>query len=335
MTFVNSEVLYLLLLLVPAIFWHFVKKRRGEATLLLPTTEPFRRPVRTLRNQLIHLPYLLRWFAVAMLIVVMARPQTRNAVSEKETEGIDIVLAMDISTSMMTTDLPPNRMDAAKAVAYEFINNRPDDNIGLTLFGGEAFSLCPPTTDHAALLSMFPQITTQWQQSGTIASGTAIGMGLANAVAHLESSKAKSKVVILITDGMNNTGEISPIMAADMAREAKIRVYTIAIGSTSGKTKTAVALLPNGEEYMADVDNTTDPSTLQEIARQTGGIFYQAETKSRLSEIYKDIDRLEKTKLQQINYDRHYEAYQLFALLALISLAIEMLLRLTLLNRLP
>ncbi|MDY2778877.1 MAG: VWA domain-containing protein, partial [Alloprevotella sp.] len=142
-------------------------------------------------------------------------------------------------------------------------------------------------------------------------------------------------VVILITDGMNNTGEISPIMAADMARESKIRVYTIAIGQNSGNTQTAVAILPNGEEYMADVENTTDPTTLQEIARQTGGIFYQAETKNRLSEIYKDIDRLEKTKLEQINYDKHYEAYQLFALLALISLALEMLLRLTLLNRLP
>ena len=335
MTFQNPAYFLLLLLLLPLVLRHFLWNKRREAALPLATTQPYRHTPRSLRTALVHLPFVLRLLTLALVVCVLARPQTQDSFFKKETEGIDIIMAMDISTSMMTTDLPPNRMDAAKAVAYEFINNRPDDNIGLTLFGGEAFSLCPPTTDHAALLSMFPQITTQWQQSGTIASGTAIGMGLANAVAHLESSKAKSKVVILITDGMNNTGEISPIMAADMAREAKIRVYTIAIGSTSGKTKTAVALLPNGEEYMADVDNTADPSTLQEIARQTGGIFYQADTKSRLSEIYKDIDRLEKTKLQQINYDRHYEAYQLFGLLALISLAIEMLLRLTLLNRLP
>ena len=262
MTFHNPAYFLLLLLLLPLVLRHFLWNKRREAALPLATTQPYRHTPRSLRSSLVHLPFVLRLLTLALVVCVLARPQTQDSLLKKEVEGIDIILAMDISTSMMAEDLPPNRMEAAKSVAYEFINNRPNDNIGLTLFGGEAFSLCPPTTDHAALLSMFPQITTQSQQSGTIASGTAIGMGLANAVAHLESSQAKSKVVILITDGMNNTGEISPIMAADMARESKIRVYTIAIGQNSGKTQTAVAILPNGEEYMADVENTTFPSTL-------------------------------------------------------------------------
>ncbi|MCI7644781.1 MAG: VWA domain-containing protein [Bacteroidales bacterium] len=335
MTFVNSEVLYLLLLLVPAIFWHFVKKRRGEATLLLPTTEPFRRPVRTLRNQLIHLPYLLRWFAVAMLIVVMARPQTRNAVSEKETEGIDIVLAMDISTSMLTRDLHPSRIDAAKDVALDFVSKRPNDNIGITLFGGEAFTLCPLTTDHTALLSMWPQITCSWAAQSLIAPGTAIGMGLTNALSHLEHSKSKSKVVILLTDGVNNTGEISPMTAAEIAREQGVCVYTIAVGAASGKSAQTVATLPDGEEYVADVENTSDPETLKMIAQTTGGVFYQAESNKKLQEIYRDIDKLEKTKFKVLHYDRRYEAYAPFALAALCALVLEILLRLTLLRRIP
>lgn len=335
MTFANPEILYLLLLLVPAIFWHFVKKRRGEATLLLPTTEPFRRTARTLRTQLVHLPYLLRWFCVAMLIVVMARPQTSNAVSEKETEGIDIVLAMDVSTSMLARDLAPSRIDAAKQVAYEFISQRPNDNIGITLFSGEAFTLCPLTTDHTALLSMWPQVTCAWAAHGLIAPGTAIGMGLTNALTHLEYSPSKSKVVILLTDGVNNTGEISPLTAAELAREQSVCVYTIAVGADNGKSRQVVATLPNGEEYEADVDNTSDPETLRMIAQTTGGVFYQAESNTKLKEIYDDIDRLEKTKFKVLHYDRKYEAYVPFALAALFALMLEILLRLTILRRIP
>ncbi len=334
MTFANIEYFLLLLLLVPFILWHFLWRQKSTPTIRMATTEQAAGFPHTLRLSLIHLPFVLRVLAFIALVIVLARPQTQNSLYERETEGIDIVMAMDISTSMLTPDLEPNRIEAAKAVAYEFINNRPNDNIGLTLFGGEAFTQCPLTTDHAALLSMFRTVSCSYQEQGIISPGTAIGMGLANAVAHLESSKAKSKVVILLTDGVNNTGEISPMMAADMAKQSGIRIYTIAVGGTSGKSRQAVAVLPNGEQYMADVDNFADPETLKSIASATGGIFYQADSKTKLRKIYQDIDKLEKTKLKVLNYDRRYEAYQLFGLIAFVLLALEVLLRLTIYRRL-
>ncbi len=301
----------------------------------MATTEQYRVMPRTLRLSLIHLPFTLRMLSFVLLVLVLARPQTRNTLNERETEGIDIVMAMDISTSMLTPDLQPNRIEAAKKVAYEFISNRPNDNIGLTLFGGEAFTQCPLTTDHAALLSMFNNVSCDLQARGIISPGTAIGMGLANAVSHLEGSKAKSKVVILMTDGVNNTGEISPLMAADMARENGVRVYTVALGRMGGKSRQVVAKLPNGEEYTADVDNAADPATLKSIASVTGGLFYQADSNKKLKDIYQDIDKLEKSKLKVLNYDRRYEAYQMFGLAAFVLLLLEVLLRLTWFRRVP
>ncbi len=334
MTFANIEYFLLLLLLIPFFLWYFLWRHKSTPSLRMATTEPFRRVPHTLRLSLIHLPFVLRVLAFIAVVIVLARPQMQNEMSEEEIEGIDIVLALDISTSMLTDDLKPNRIEAAKSVAYEFIKNRPNDNIGLTLFGGEAFTQCPLTTDHAALLSMFRNVSCHYQQQGIISSGTAIGMGVANAVAHLEGSRAKSKVVILLTDGVNNTGEISPLTAADMAKASGVRVYTIAVGRAGGQSQQVVAYLPNGEEYMANVDNEADPETLKSIASTTGGIFYQASTKNELRDIYADIDKLEKSKLKVMNYDRRYEAYQLFALIALGLLVLEVLLRLTLFRRL-
>lgn len=300
----------------------------------MAATETYRHGPRTFRTAMIHSPFVLRMLVFILLVLVMARPQTQNALREKETEGIDIMMAIDISTSMLTPDLRPNRIEAAKQVACEFISNRPHDNIGLTLFGGEAFTQCPLTTDHAALLSMFNGVSCDLQSGGIIAPGTAIGMGLANALSHLEGSKTRSKVIILITDGENNTGEISPLMAADIAKQSGVRIYTIAIGY-QGKSRQTVAQLPNGEYYQANIENAMDPETLKEIAATTGGIFYQAESNQKLREIYDDIDKLEKTKLKVLNYDRHYEAYQYFALAAFILFALEVLLRLTWLRRIP
>lgn len=334
MTFANIEYLLLLLLLIPFILWHFMLKGKDEPSIKLATTEQFRNAPRTIRTSFLHLPFLLRLLAFTMLVIVLARPQTENAMHEREMEGIDIMMAMDISTSMLTPDIQPNRIEAAKQVAYNFISNRPNDNIGLTLFGGEAFTQCPLTTDHAALLSMFKNVSCSLQEQGIISPGTAIGMGLANAASHLENSKAKSKVVILITDGVNNAGEISPMMAADIARQNGIRVYTISIG-TQGKSRQAVAQLPNGEMYEADVDNSADPATLKQIAAATGGRFYNAESRQKLTDIYNDIDAMEKTKLKVSNYDRHYDAYQYFAAAAFILLLLEVVLRLTWLRRLP
>lgn len=243
------------------------------------------------------------------------------------------MMALDISTSMATPDISPNRITAARDVALDFINNRPNDNIGLTLFGGEAFTQCPLTTDHATLMQSFKGANCNLQNDGIIQPGTAIGMGIASAVSHLENSPSKSKVVILLTDGANNTGEISPLMATDMAKNLGIRIYTILLGSNS-KVNVPVAQLPNGEVYTQQVDDTTDPSTLKQIANETGGIFYHASSRSSLKQVYDDIDKLEKTKLKVNQHSRHYEAYQPFALAAILVLLLEILLRTTWFKRL-
>lgn len=334
MEFAHPFYLLFLLLLVPFLVWYFLLHRRHEPALKLATTEAYRNLPPTPRTLLIHLPFFLRMVAFVMVVLVLARPQTSNALRERETEGIDIMLAMDISTSMLTSDLTPNRIEAAKQVAVEFISNRHNDNIGLTLFGGEAFTQCPLTTNHAALLTMFKNVSCDLPQQGIIAPGTAIGMGISAAVSSLEGSKAKSKVIILLTDGENNTGDISPLMAADIAHKLGIRIYTVSVG-IPGKTRQAVAQLPNGEYYEQAVETTGDPKTLQEIAQTTGGQFYKAASSNELRQIYQDIDRLEKTKLKVTDYNRRYEAYQYFALVALIALLLELLLRITWFRRIP
>ena len=334
MSFASPQYLLLLLLLVPYILWYFMFKYRHEASLKVASAEGFRRSPSTWRIRLIHLPFWLRLLTFALVVIILARPQTHTSLRSREREGIDIMMAIDISTSMLTNDIRPTRMDAAKEVAVNFINNRPADNIGLTLFGGEAFTQCPLTTDHGVLLRMFRNVNCDLQAEGVIQPGTAIGMGIASAVSHLAESKAKSKVVILLTDGENNTGEISPLMAADMAKNCGIRIYTILLG-TDGKQSVPVAQLPNGEVYTTQVDSHADTSTLQQIAQETGGIFNRAHSKAELKAIYDDIDKLEKTKLKVINYDKRYEAYQPFALAALVAFLLEMLLRITWLKKLP
>ena len=332
MTFASPYFLLLLLLIVPYVLWYFLFRKRHEGALTLATTETFRNAPRTWRNRLIHLPFFLRLFCFVAVVLVMARPQTSHSWNKDETEGIHIVLAMDISTSMLMQDIAPNRITAAKDVATEFVNHRPSDNIGLTLFGGEAFTQCPLTTDHGMLLRALGNASCELQGQGLIQPGTAIGMGLASAVAHVEKAEGKSKVVVLLTDGANNTGDISPLMAADMAKDCGVRVYTILLGS-EGKVNVPVATLPNGEVYTAQTDATPDPATLKEIAATTGGIFYRATSRTALREVYNDIDRLEKTKLKVNNYSRRYEAFQPFAFAALLFLLLEMVLRLTWLRK--
>ena len=334
MVFANPLCLYLLLLILPLILWYVIKQKH-QPTLIVASTSVFQKMrVHTPRNLLIHIPFVLRVITLIFVILVLARPQTHESITESEREGIDIMMAIDISTSMRAEDLKPNRIEAAKQVATEFIANRPNDNIGLTLFGGEAFTYCPLTMNHGVLLSMFANVNCDLQAYGVISPGTAIGMGLSSALAHLEHSKSKSRIVILLTDGENNVGDISPLMAAEMAQKQGIRVYTIALGR-EGKSKQVVAQLSNGEAYEEEVDSQMDVKTLQTIAAATGGIYYQASSTSRLEEIYADIDTLERTKMKVLNYDKRYEAYQTFALIALISFLLEILLSLTLLRRLP
>lgn len=334
MHFAHPEYLFLWLLLLPMAMWYFLFRRKREAALTVATTAAYRRPIRTGRTMLIHAPFLLRCGAFALLVVVLARPQTHYAIHESETEGVDIMMAMDISTSMLAQDVKPNRITAAKAVATEFINQRPHDNIGLVLFGGEAFLQCPLTTDHVALLAMLGHVSCDLQREGLLAPGTAIGMGLTNAVAHLENSKAISKVAILLTDGVNNTGEISPQMAAEAAKACGVRVYTISLG-TDGNAMQTIATLPNGESYEAEVEQASNEGVLQMIADITGGKFFQANSKEELSKVYTEIDQLEKTKYMVLTYDRRYEAYAPFALGVFVLLLLEWLLRVTWLRRIP
>ena len=332
MEFANKEYLLLLLLLIPYIVWYFLYKKKSEPTLRMSDTFAYQYATKSLRMRIIHLPMVLRMICFIFVVLALARPQTHNSWNENDVEGIDIMLAMDVSTSMLAEDLKPNRIEAAKDVAHEFISGRPNDNIGLTIFAGEAFTQCPMTTDRKSLLNMLNNIRTDIAARGYISDGTAVGMGLANAISRLKDSKTKSKVVILLTDGSNNRGEISPLTAAQMAKSFGIRVYTIAVG-TNG-----IAPYPTivgGTVQYMNVKADVDTETLMKIASSTDGNFYRATNTDELKKIYDDIDKLEKSKLSVKNYSRRYDAYQPFALIALIALIMELLIRHTILRRLP
>jgi len=267
-----------------------------------------------------------------LLVIVLARPQTRNSWKNRTMEGIDIMLAMDVSTSMLAEDLRPNRLEAAKQVAAEFVAGRPDDNIGLTIFAGEAFTQCPMTTDHSSLLNLLQNVRTDIAQRGLIEDGTAIGMGLANAVSRLKDSKAKSKVVILLTDGSNNRGDLSPMTAAEIAKSFGVRVYTIGVG-TNGTAPYPMAV--GGRIQYVNVPVEIDTKMLSDIAAATDGEFYRATNNRELARIYQEIDKLEKSKLNVKQFSKRYEAYQPYAIAAMILLLLEILLRITVFRKLP
>ncbi len=318
MEFANSGYLFLLLLLIPYILWYLKKRKGKEPTMRMSDTFAYRHAPQSMRVRMIHLPFLLRCITYIAVVIVLARPQTDTGWGEKDKEGIDIMLAMDVSASMLTEDVIPNRLIVAKDVAADFINSRPDDNIGLTIFAGEAFTQCPLTIDHTSLLNLLQSVRGDLVQNGLIQDGTAIGMGLANAVGRLKNAQAKSKVVILLTDGSNNVGAISPLTAAQIAKSFGIRVYTIGLGTEQG-------------DGYSDIDY----KALQQIALTTNGEFYRATSQEELSRIYKDIDKLEKTKFKKAISGQKFEAYLPFAALALFCFVLEMLLRITVFRRLP
>ena len=332
MEFANKEYLLLLLLIIPYLIWYVMYRKKAEPTMRMSDTFAFRYAPRSWKVTLMPLSMLLRILAFTMTVLVLARPQTQNSWSNRSVEGIDIMLAMDVSTSMLAEDLRPNRIEAAKQVASEFIIGRPNDNIGLSIFAGEAFTQCPMTTDHASLLSLLQNVRTDIAARGLIEDGTAIGMGLADGVSRLKESKAKSKVVILLTDGSNNRGDISPMTAAEIARSLGIRVYTIGVGTNN------VAPYPmpvaGGVQYV-NIPVEIDTKTLSEIAVATEGDFYRATNTKELRNIYKEIDQLEKSKLNVKTFSKRYEAYQPFALVAVIALLLEILLRITVFRRIP
>ena len=332
MEFANKEYLFLLLLIIPYLIWYVMFRKKSEPTLRMSDTFAFNYAPKSWRVKLMPLQLLLRIVTFTLIVIVMARPQTSNSWKNKSVEGIDIMLAIDVSTSMLAEDLKPNRIEAAKAVASEFIIGRPNDNIGLSIFAGEAFTQCPMTTDHASLLNLLQNVRTDIAARGLISDGTAIGMGLANAVTRLKGSKAKSKVVILLTDGSNNMGDISPMTAAEIAQSLGIRVYTIGVGTN----KVAPYPMPvaGGVQYV-NMPVEIDTKMLADIASATEGDFYRATNTAELKNIYKEIDRLEKSKLNVKKFSKRYEAYQPFALAAAIALLLEILLRITVFRRIP
>lgn len=332
MEFANKEYFLLLLLLIPYILWLFLYKRRDEPTMRMSDLSAYRFATKSWRVRFINLPNILRMITFILIVIVMARPQTHNSWGHRSVEGIDIMLALDVSTSMLAEDLKPNRIEAAKEVAAEFISNRPDDNIGLTIFAGEAFTQCPMTTDHSSLLNILNHVRTDIAARGLIEDGTAIGMGLANAISRLKGSKAKSKIVILLTDGSNNAGEISPLTAAEIARSLGIRVYTIGVGTN--KIAPYPVPVAGGVQYI-NMPSDIDMKTLNDIASTAHGHSYRATSNSELKQIYNDIDKLEKTKMNVKKFSKRYDAYQPFVFAAILSLMLEILLRTTIFRRFP
>lgn len=332
MEFANKEYLFLLLLVIPYLLWYLMYRKKSEPTMRVADTFAYRFAPKSWKVRLMPLQMLLRVVAFVMLVIVLARPQTQNSWKNKTVEGIDIMLAIDVSTSMLAEDLKPNRLEAAKQVAAEFISGRPDDNIGLTIFAGEAFTQCPMTTDHSSLLNLLQNVRTDIAARGLIQDGTAIGMGLASAVSRLKDSKAKSKVVILLTDGSNNMGDLSPMTSAEIAKSLGIRVYTIGVGTN----KVAPYPMPvaGGVQYV-NVPVEIDTRTLSDIAATTNADFYRATNTDELHEIYKEIDKLEKSKLSVTQFSKRYDAYQPFAAAAALALLLELLLRITVFRRIP
>lgn len=332
MEFANKEYLFLLLLLIPYLAWYLLYRKKSEPTMRMSDTMAYRLAPRSWKVMLMPLQPLLHIAVFVLLVVVMARPQTRDSWKNKTMEGIDIMLAMDVSTSMLAEDLKPNRMEAAKQVAAEFVTGRPNDNIGLTIFAGEAFTQCPMTTDHSSLLNLLQNVRTDIAQRGLIEDGTAIGMGLANAVSRLKDSKAKSKVVILLTDGSNNRGDLSPMTAAEIAKSFGVRVYTIGVGTN--KVAPYPMAVAGGVQYV-NMPVEIDTKMLSDIAAATDGEFYRATNNRELRKIYDEIDKLEKTKLNVKQYSKRHEAYQPYAIAALVLLLLELLLRITIFRKLP
>lgn len=328
MTFLHPQLLWLLLLLPALLIIYIVWRRRQQASLRVPSLLFISSIRGGLRVYLRHVLFALRLLALGLIIVALARPQSSSSWSEDRVEGIDIMLTMDISTSMLAMDFQPNRVEAAKEVAMRFIANRPNDNIGLVVFAGESFTACPLTQDHATLINRLREMTT-----GIIADQTAIGSGLATAISRLKDSKTKSKVIILLTDGANNTGNISPKMAADLAKTFGISIYTIGVGSGAGEAPYPIQT-PLGT-VVRNMPVDLDEPTMQQIADVSGGAYFRATDNESLAAIYKKIDQLEKTKLSTRNYHTTYEEFFIFVLAAAFLLLLEYLLRSTILRTNP
>ncbi len=320
-TFANPEFFWLFLLFPLLIAWQWFRRKKEVPAVSFSSLQQFS-AVRTWRTTLRPLLYVLRGLALAALIVALARPRSSSEITKtKTTEGIDIILSIDMSSSMLAKDLKPNRIEALKRVASQFIEQRTSDRIGIVVYSGESYTKVPATTDKSVVLQALKDI-----KQGEIEDGTAIGMGLGTAINRLKDSKTKSKVIILMTDGVNNTGVLDPLSAAELAKEYGIRVYTIGIG-TNGKALSPVAYNPDGSLQYDMVPVEIDDKLLSEIAKSTGGQYFRATDNKKLAQIYTEIDKLEKSKIEELKYYQHQENFRPWALLALVFLVAEFGLR--------
>lgn len=320
-----------LLLLVPAFsVWYVWKNGAFQSEIAYPSFSLLKQiGKRDFYEFLRHFRFVLQMVAIGLLIIALARPQSRLSWENVETEGVDIVLAMDVSASMLAQDFKPNRLESSKKLAADFVEGRKNDRIGLVVYEGESFTQCPLTTDHTVVTQQIGEIET-----GILDGGTAIGMGLATAINRLKESEAQSKVIILLTDGVNNRGMIAPMTAADIAKDKGIKVYTIGVGR-KGQALSPVAMYPNGKYKYSMVDVEIDELTLEKIAFATGGKYFRATSEKKLAKIYEEIDQLEKTKIEVTEFSQMTEEFFWFCFIGLILLLTDRLLKGTLLQNIP
>lgn len=326
--FIHPEFFFLLFLLPLGWWWFFKKQYPRQAALRMTALSKDGIPT-TFRSWMVRRLPIFRTMAMICLVVALARPQLTLKEETVKAEGIDIFLVIDLSSSMLAKDFDPDRLEVSKKVAADFVDKRPYDRIGLAVFSGEAFTQCPLTTDHRIVKDFLAQL-----ECGFLEDGTAIGMGLATAVNRIKDAAAKSKVVILLTDGVNNAGYIQPLTAADIAREFNIKVYTIGIGTT-GDALTPVRKRPDGKYIFGLARVEIDEILLEEIAHKTGGLYFRATSAEKLEDIYKEIDALEKTEIEVTTFKRYSDEFHWFAWLALCLLVLELLLRWLILRQIP
>ena len=310
------------LLVIPGLMvLHYIYLELSERHphLRVSTSMPWMKGGRSVMSVVRHIPFLLRTAALALIVIAIARPRSSEQIEKVDTEGIDIILAMDVSTSMLARDLTPDRINASKDIAIEFIAQRPSDRMGIVVFAGESFTQCPLTTDRATLINLMKEV-----QTALIEDGTAIGNGLATAVARMKDSDAKSRVVILLTDGVNNRGEISPQTAAEIAKTYGVRVYTIGVG-TNDDTAPYPVMTPWGVEIQ-DVKVEIDEALLSQVAESTGGKYFRATDNTKLAEIYSEINKMEKVRTSVDSFPVYKELFGKFALLALLAIMLELVL---------
>jgi len=326
--FVHPWWLYALLLLPLLVFWHLHKIRKQQVYMTVSSTEPIK-DLTSIRTKVYPFLPLLSLLALGALIIALARPQLSLTEEEVKAEGIDIVIAMDVSSSMLAQDFKPDRLSVSKAVAKSFVDKRTYDRIGLVVFAAESYTQCPLTTDHRVVKDFLDGL-----QCGILEDGTAIGMGLASAINRMKESEAKSKVVILLTDGVNNSGYIKPMTAAEIAKELGTKVYTIGVG-TRGRALMPQQRRGNGEYLYRMVNVNIDEALLRTIADDTGGKYYRATDEESLQAIYTEIDALEKTEIEVTTFKRYSEEFRPFLIIAIIAFLIEVLLRMTVFRTIP